>query len=390
MIIPALNSGWSIDGAIDSVLGQTLSDFEIIVVDDGSDDDTGRHVRRYYDRRLKYLYQERAGRAAARNRGIQFARGRWLAFLDADDVWLSTKLEQQIAALEAFPSSIMAYSKAYVSSNRLLSTQETGRSKVVGSGRPGATDCFAPFLLGELDVRTSTVVARRKEVARLGGFDGRFSVGEDWDLFIRLARGGDVLFIDEPLAIYRTGGLESWVDRARHHNSHTAMRKVVERNLVLFDLRRSDPQLAKYVEAKWEWRCALVEHGLGNVGKATKHALNAVECWPDWLKHDDASRTLMDHLIDLHGEAATQEMLAAEASSLLSSLAPTLVETRHLHRKCLAYAHARRAFRAYRSGEWATGLGHALRAVRMDRTWVRNAGLWSTPVRMSIGRLAQV
>ena len=92
VIIPTYNSAGYIEEALESVFEQTLQDFEIIVVDDGSTDGTGEVLRKYGDR-IRYIYQENNGPASARNGGIRVARGEYIAFLDADDLWVSTKLE---------------------------------------------------------------------------------------------------------------------------------------------------------------------------------------------------------------------------------------------------------------------------------------------------------
>ena len=96
VIIPAYNSADFIDEALKSVFDQTYKDLEIIVVDDGSTDDTRAVLEKYGDR-VNYHYQDNNGPASARNRGIKLARGKYIAFLDADDLWLPTKLEKQVA-----------------------------------------------------------------------------------------------------------------------------------------------------------------------------------------------------------------------------------------------------------------------------------------------------
>ncbi len=105
VIIPTFNCAVYLPQAIESVLGQTWQDFELIVVDDGSTDDTCQ-VLAPYQNRLVYLYQENQGESSARNKGIQVAQGEYLAFLDSDDLWLATKLERQITVLEAWPSAV--------------------------------------------------------------------------------------------------------------------------------------------------------------------------------------------------------------------------------------------------------------------------------------------
>ena len=102
VIIPAYNSVKSIRRAIDSILAQTLKDYEIIVIDDGSTDGTGKIIKEYSNA-VSYNYQENAGVCAARNAGIEKARGQWIAFLDHDDYWQPDKLERQMEILTENP-----------------------------------------------------------------------------------------------------------------------------------------------------------------------------------------------------------------------------------------------------------------------------------------------
>src|SRR3954447_14398775 len=102
VVIPAYNSAWCIDHAIDSVLAQTYHDYEIIVVDDGSTDET-RDVVQRYGIAVRLVCKPNGGMSSARNRGISEARGRYIAFLDSDDRWLPTKLALQVALLDTHP-----------------------------------------------------------------------------------------------------------------------------------------------------------------------------------------------------------------------------------------------------------------------------------------------
>src|SRR4051794_36269759 len=121
VVIPAFNRAFILPEALDSVLAQTFKDFELIVVDDGSTDDTEEVLRPYVERRgVRFLPQANQGPAAARNRGIEAARGKYVAFLDSDDLWLPIKLSVQIPRMEAHPEAVMSYG------NVLNFTPETG------------------------------------------------------------------------------------------------------------------------------------------------------------------------------------------------------------------------------------------------------------------------
>src|SRR5690349_7945487 len=100
VVIPTYNRGEKVRGAIESVLTQTFSDLEILVIDDGSSDDTGRILREAFGNRIRYCYQPNQGASVARNTGVDQARGEWIAFLDSDDLWEKEKLALQLKTLD--------------------------------------------------------------------------------------------------------------------------------------------------------------------------------------------------------------------------------------------------------------------------------------------------
>ena len=113
VIIPAYNAQKYIREALDSVLAQTYSSFEIIVVEDSSTDDTAKIIKSYIDPRVKFVHQEKKGQTAARDEGMRRASGKYLAFLDADDVYLPQKLERQVGYMEAHPECGLCYCDLY-------------------------------------------------------------------------------------------------------------------------------------------------------------------------------------------------------------------------------------------------------------------------------------
>ena len=118
VIIPAYNHAKYLSEAIQSVLNQTYQNFEILIVDDGSTDNTRQVVQNYTDQRIKYIYQENRGLAASRNAGLRVTQGEYVAFLDADDIFLPHKLEVQLDWFEAHPSCGMVFSGFYFMNDR--------------------------------------------------------------------------------------------------------------------------------------------------------------------------------------------------------------------------------------------------------------------------------
>lgn len=196
VIIPAYNSAATIDRALDSALSQTLADFEVIVVDDASADQTRELVRarQLKDKRIELIAQRRnGGPAVARNTGIQAARGTYVAFLDADDQWMPEKLALQVRAMEANHRASMCGCAA-VWQYPDGSTEYTAQTE----HPPTGADAWQE-LLGYAFVHTSYVLAPRSLLLDLNGFDEKLLVGEDQDLWIRLALAGEVVWVPETL-----------------------------------------------------------------------------------------------------------------------------------------------------------------------------------------------
>lgn len=206
VIIPTYNFGRFVAAAVESALNQTFTDLEVIVVDDGSTDDT-REVLRPFGERISYLYQENQGVCAARNRGIREARGEFVAFLDSDDEWLPHKLARQVPVLEA------AREVGLVHSNALI-VDEEGETRVAFEGvdEEVLSRGLARHLLFGNCVICPTVVVRRRCLERVGPFDASLPGCEDWDMWHRIARVSEVAYIGEPLAKYRRHALSASED----------------------------------------------------------------------------------------------------------------------------------------------------------------------------------
>lgn len=196
VVIPAYNAARTVRAAIDSALDQTVSDLEVIVVDDGSSDDTAEIVEGICDPRVYLVHQSNCGAAAARNTGIRHATGTWVALLDSDDLWLSHKLERQLAVLDANPSVLAVESGAYFV-NDALNVLHVRRC--VQPENPLLT--FLRFQ--NLPNAASTWVFARCMVEKMGMFDPSLEILEDWDISIKIARYCNPICIPEPLSLYR-------------------------------------------------------------------------------------------------------------------------------------------------------------------------------------------
>jgi len=199
VIIPTYNYGRFIAEAIDSVLAQTYPLLEIIVVDDGSTDDTPRIAAAYGDR-IRYIRQQNAGVGAARNAGIAAARGEYVAFLDSDDIWLPEKIAKQLALFEADPELGLVHCG-------IEKFDPAGKLTVLLSGMEG---WVAPYLLRlDRDVIVaagSSPMLPKRVIEEIGGFDTRLPPSEDWDFCYRVCLRYRVGFVPEVLVRYRDHG----------------------------------------------------------------------------------------------------------------------------------------------------------------------------------------
>lgn len=207
VVIPCYNAERYIGATLRSVLAQGLPDMEVIVVDDGSSDGSADLVRRGFPG-VTLLRQANQGVAAARNHGIEHATGDWIAFVDADDIWLPDKLTAQLALLQANPDARIAYTAWQVwHSTDPEPTPELLAQLAARAGDQarwaGASGWIYPELLLDCVVWTSTVLAQRTLLRELGGFDAGLRIGEDYDLWLRASRVTPILRVPRPGALYR-------------------------------------------------------------------------------------------------------------------------------------------------------------------------------------------
>lgn len=201
VILPTFNRAKTIVRAIESVLNQSVADFELIIVDDASRDGTREIIDGIDDQRLRYLaHPKQQGAAAARNTGIAAARGEYISFQDSDDVWLSTKLAEQLELINSGPE-IEAVFSPYT---RISPGQRQQIPAAVTAEMQG--DILAA-ILGKSFIGTPTLLLKRAVLDRCGGFNPELKALEDWELSIRLAKLCRFACANKPLLnAYVTGG----------------------------------------------------------------------------------------------------------------------------------------------------------------------------------------
>jgi glycosyltransferase involved in cell wall biosynthesis len=231
-VVPAYNAARTLRAAVESILRQTVRDIEVIVVDDGSEDDTAHVARATGDARVRLVTQANGGASAARNAGIRRARGRYVAFLDADDLWLPDKLARQLALLGRRPDVHAVYCGAtYVDDEmRVLSVRPC---------RPWKDAVLDVLHFENLAAFPSTLLAERERLEQRG-FDTSLVMHEDWDMAIHAARDWNLQPVESPLTLYRVHG----TNRSRDVERHLAS------GLRVLDRAFADPSLPTRIQSR--------------------------------------------------------------------------------------------------------------------------------------------
>ena len=196
VIIPTFNRKKTLGRAIESVRNQSLSPFEILIIDDGSNDGTKEWVKESFQD-IKYIYQNNQGVSSARNKGIKYAYGDWIAFLDSDDEWLPSKLYEQVKAIGSNPEIKFFHTNEIWIRNEVRVNQMKKHKKHGGYIFEKCLDICR--------VSPSSVLIKKEIFDDIGTFDESLRVCEDYDLWLRITSKYPVVFLDIPL-IYKYGG----------------------------------------------------------------------------------------------------------------------------------------------------------------------------------------
>jgi glycosyltransferase involved in cell wall biosynthesis/ubiquinone/menaquinone biosynthesis C-methylase UbiE len=223
VVITTYNRAHFLSDAIDSVLNQTFKGVQIIVIDDGSTDNTRQILGRYGDR-IEYVYQQNAGRAQARNIGIKAAQGDYIAFLDDDDIWLPEKLEKQIIFLEAHQDIGLVHTFTEVINEQGFLLEEETRQRLksyrksmkIGYTYEGMSRYCTMFI--------SSVILRSRCLDEMEFFDSTTETFEDWDFYLRFSLKYRIGIIPQALVRFRVHKVHSTLDEFTHGRITTAMK----------------------------------------------------------------------------------------------------------------------------------------------------------------------
>jgi len=257
VVIPAYNVAQYVGETLESVFAQTFSDFEVIVVNDGSPDtEDFEHAIEPYLSRIRYLKQENLGASVARNTGLQAARGEFIAFLDADDLWLPAYLDQQMKFIRERGCDLACADAIFFGDP---STEGRTYMDILMSSAAAVDDVtFLQLVNAERSLITSGVVARREPIIQIGLFDETLRNAQDFDLWLRLALRGDRLSYQRKVLLRyrcRPDGLTG--DAI---NSHRRELRVFDKIEQSYDL---SPAERKEVSVVIKKRRALLEFEIG-------------------------------------------------------------------------------------------------------------------------------
>ena len=277
VIIPTYNRARYVCQALDSVLNQTYRDFDVIVVDDGSTDETSQLLESYKDR-VTCIRQDNQGRAAAKNAGLSHAQGKYVAFLDSDDIWCPDKLERQVNFLETRPELSLAHGEVEViDSKGNPLRKETERMKRLYRRQRSKGETYSNFL-ETICMFPSTVLVRRECFGTVGDFDTSLDILEDFDWFLRVASRYKVECLNQvPVTKYRVhqdNAYEKGNDIVSEHYVRIYARQMDNLHLT------TDAKERTKAERNLYHSLSIFHFNLGNLKESRSYALKAIAVSP--------------------------------------------------------------------------------------------------------------
>lgn len=247
VIIPTFNRASTLVEAVQSVLNQSFQDFELIIVDDGSTDETTTKLQPYLPF-IKYHFQENRGVSSARNTGIQLASGAYIAFLDSDDLWLEKKLEEQMNFFRRWNQAAACYTDEIWIRNGVRVNPRIKHQKHSG--------WIFKYSLPLCIVSPSSICLHRSIITHLGPFDDTLPACEDYDFWLRLSLHYPVHFIPQPLIIKRGGHSDQLSRRIKILDRY----RIMALEKILF-LERLGPEQRREVLKELIRKCSVVRTG---------------------------------------------------------------------------------------------------------------------------------
>lgn len=370
VVIPTRNRKAYLSQAIESVLGQSYGDFEIIVVDDGSSDGTPGIVQGYVDARVRYVKLEGRGRSAARNTGMREANGAYIAFLDDDDLYLPEKLEWQVFHMETNGSIDLIASGAEIidEAGMILDYWHTW----LAQPRLTLPDCLyaCPILPSTILIRTNILNDMDE------WFDVETEPSEDRDFFIHLLlKGAQMAWLPRIVSAYRVHAGSSQIDAIGYSQSRIrVIDKLYARSNLPSEIQTEEPRVYGHTYMANACRC----YAVAQLESAKE---NVVTAWGflAQVTHGDPTQIVLEYIArfakTFHVEDPRHYFMM-----VFGNLPTELTWLEQYRRQALSAYYVGNVFTAYERGtpislrDWAKG-------VTLDRTWLLNRGMWSILLR---------
>lgn len=373
VVVPAYNQAHYLGRAIQSALEQTHRDLEVIVVDDGSTDDTAAVTQGFADPRLRYVYQANRGLSAARNSGLRHASGDFVSFLDSDDQFLPRKLELLLAELDRHPEAGLAAGLA-------IPVDPDGQpiGQVFDKGLPAEG---AQWLLGN-PLHVGSVLLRRAWQEQVGYFDESLRSYEDWDLWLRLARAGcPMRWVAQPVSLYRFHPAQMTRDGRQ---MTTATFAVLDKVFADPQLPESWQRLRERAYSNAHLRAAAQGYQVGDIERAKASLRQAVQLNPALAA--DGGAALAAHFAAWTDLPKTSQPLDF-LQRIYANLPDELAGLGRRRRTYLGQAAMQHAFAAHGRGDGRAAQAAAWQAVRWQPRWLANRGALALLLRSSSGEV---
>jgi glycosyltransferase involved in cell wall biosynthesis len=363
VIIPAYNQGKYVGEAIQSVLGQSFRDFEIIVINDGSTDETSQVAKSFSDARLRYIFQENQGLSAARNTGIRNSKGVYITYLDADDLFTPTKLAVLTQILEAEPDMGLVAGQA-------VPIDEKGNRIGRIFDKPVPMDQRELLLSNPLHV--GSVMLRMSWQKKVGYFDESLRSYEDWDMWLRLAKMGCKMgWVSKPVSFYRF-----------HTNQMIRnSRQMTEATFAVLDKLFNDPYLTPdWLEFKnlaysgANMRAAVQAYNSGNISEGKMYISNAVQLNPKLLDHNGF---LLANRLAAFANSPKHSKPVKFLEKIYKNVPEDLLVLQKRKRHDLSKAAIELAFEADQNNDLDAARAAVLSAISYHPKWAMNRGVLS-------------
>lgn len=369
VILPTHNRPLMLREAIASVLRQTFTNWELVIIGDGAGDDTKAAVCEFNDPRIRYFRQERTGLPGARNMGIQVSRGRFVNLLDDDDAFFPSKLEHQLAFFAANPG-LGLLAGGYCEADKFFNILREVRPWL---GQPTFT--IRDWLLA-CPFNPSTPLIDRTWIEKVSLFDPDMHGADDWDMFLRLAQNGcPMAWLKEPVCYYRFHGANMTQDATL---INAGVFRMLEKFFAQPDLSTEIISLRElaYAHAHLGAAARAFADGQSSVGREHLHQAISLDATllegtpPRWL--DSLAAFALTPLVK--DRLAFAELIATNLPAELDSGRWTL---RRIRGTILAVG----AFDRYQQGKYADVVRYGVNTVRTDPTWLLNYGFCSVVAR---------